>query len=204
MRNSKTLTNQTLALEGRLRFWRSILDGIVGYRGAAMRPCRSTCLQLDTAANKVTSKTISVKMHDHEPVQEFRRRSAALRSRLKADFEVTGGGAFLRSVVRWMAHLCRHPSLSASKLLQVQTDAWVANQRALHPDGNPETRAESGCVFRWAEGWWVAGENPVGWRVTRGDAEGVRERAQWLYIFCMGHRRERKPRRTVRAAFLRS
>ena len=32
----------------------------------------------------------------------------------------------------------------------------------------------------------MAGENSVGWRVTRGDAEDVRERAQWLYKFLHG------------------
>ena len=32
----------------------------------------------------------------------------------------------------------------------------------------------------------VAGENSVGWRVTRGDAGGVREKAQWLYDFLHG------------------
>ena len=186
IRNASILNRACLGIGGRMRFWKSIIDGVIGYRAAAMRPTKLTYTKLDSANNLVLREMLRLERNPWEAVPAFKKRMAAQMRQIRDEHCVCASTCYLEALVRWVAHCQRHPSLSASKLLTEQDDAWLATQRASGSGDRPGTRAEAGCVSRWAEGWFLQGQVEVGWRVLRRDRPAITERGNWLRRWLFG------------------
>ena len=161
-RNSRVLTCKCIDRTSRLKFWRTISQGIGSFRYSMWAPNKAAAKLVEGWHAKILQRIIRVQLEEGETPDRFCRR----RNHIVAEERDRLGLAVRRewalSLVRWVEHLRRHLALPACVLLSVQDDLWLqicrgvagsSNRDATLQAGATRTRTGAGKPIRWGETW---------------------------------------------------
>lgn len=153
-RNSRVLTNSTLSLRPRLRFWAMLSQGIGQFRFSMWAPVSSTAALVEGWHNRILYRIVRLPCREGESRASYtmrRNRTVAL-ERIQTKLSIRAQWA--ACLVRWLEHVYRHTEAPSALLLGIQDDQWLQTIRCLNRRGTG-TRSQGGFPIRWAEKWVV-------------------------------------------------
>ena len=163
-------------METRVRKLDSVALGIIRSRAAAWSPSRHVCEALDKCQSRVLAWMARIRQLPQETGGSFGTRRARAVRRLKT---CQWSRVYAETLIKWVAHVQRHPEGVPHHAIHCQGHEWVNEQRARCSYGMSSktgTRAARGRVFRFDQQGWLRQRDPAG---TRSDAR-IRELAAAL------------------------
>ena len=198
-RNQKVLCRDWCDEEARLRFWATLMRGAF-YGAATLRPLLETFTRLSIANNGAIRRIQNVLRQPWQNITIHRKHVNAELSLACEQLGLDAEFEFCKQLVRWVVHIWRHPESNIYNLLLHQNDMWLQNKRDQHSSNRPATRSESGCVFRWADGWlsligtsFLSHDPTSGWCFDKGNKIAVRARASFLKDWVRPPRTDARP-----------
>ena len=204
-RNNEWLSKSYVPPFLKARWWKQQVAGSIGWIAPFVIPCRALFTKLQVLSNK------GARLVGGLPT---RSNSSDQLTHIKSQFNICLPSTFCKLLVNRIAHVFRHSELPVSSVLSLpggrldvlrnrgrltelsanRRSAWeVLRMFGLGSEdppssGRPGIRGESGCVFRWGEGWFVEIRDGLGWNVPRKDAAQTDRRVQILMELWMRRR----------------
>jgi len=201
----KSLGGFPISHYSKAKWWRSQLNGLIGYSAAFVGPSKTFFKQLEIIGNAGARFVANLPR---------RYLVGSMLEHVQSEHKICARRICAEFIVRRMAHCFRHPETPLFSFLSLSvnerlTSLRLVGRRSEVSDsqmerfsflqnlgiggdppvgGFPLVRGQTGCVIRWGAGWFEEVRDQLGWRVRKHDKPELNKRADVLMDLFKRHR----------------